>query len=162
MPMSLSDCAALLRGAGIRHHVDPEAETIRVLMLTGRYTSPRAERLAIVGIATPDEGRRCRVAIAHAFAAGRDPAATCLAACRLAAATPLAAVEYDAVRRTIAIVSEIPIADGTLTADQLLAALEGVVLAAEAWHEPLAASAGPAGRQSPRRRGRRGDTGRAA
>lgn len=142
MPLSLDTCARLLRQARLRHHVDSEEGVVRVVFVTRRYSNARGERLAIVRIATDDEGRRCRVSIERAFPPGVDPAASCLALCRAAAATPLAGIEWDEEVASLNIVSEAAVEDGRLTRGQLLAMVDAVVEAAEAWCQELPAADG--------------------
>lgn len=134
MSTSLAACAKHLSAAGIRHHVDSEEAAIRVLFETRAYTNPRGERLAIVRIETPDDGRRVRASIMRAFSNAGNPAAACLALCQLAAATPLVGIEYDARGGDLRLVVEAPVEDGRLTTSQLCAMLDGLVEAAETWH----------------------------
>lgn len=135
MPTSLARCAMLLNQDGVRHHLDREDAALLAVFVTKRYENPRGEHLAVVRIETPDDGRRCRASIARAFPAAADPAAACLAACRLAAETPLVGVEFaaDAVRLVVETVVE----DGRLTRLQLLTMVDALVAAAEAWHASL-------------------------
>lgn len=134
MPTSLSECARALAAEGVRHHVDAEEQVIRVVLLTDHYRNLRGERLAIVRIEVPDEGHRCRVSMERAFAPGDDPDVGCGRLCRLAAATPLVGVEFDADRADLRLVAEMPVEDGSLTRLQLLSMVDRVVEAAEAWH----------------------------
>lgn len=134
MPTSLSECAQALAAEGVRHHVDAEEQVIRVVLLTDHYRNLRGERLAIVRIEVPDEGHRCRVSMERAFAPGADPDVGCGRLCRLAAATPLVGVEFDAERADLRLVAEMPVEDGSLTRLQLLSMVDRVVEAAEAWH----------------------------
>lgn len=138
MPISLAQCAKHLSAEAVRHHVDLPEGAIRVVFLTRCYTNPRGEKLAVVRIALPDEGYRCRVTVERAFSAGRSPASTCLTVCRLAAETPLVGVEYDAEAASLRIVAETVVEDGELTRLQLLSMIDRVVEAAEAWQAALA------------------------
>lgn len=137
MPTSLSDCAKLLSTAGIRHHFDAEEAAIRVVFVTRYYTNPRGERLAVVRIEAPDGGRRLRSSIERAFPTGGDPAASCLALCRLAADAPLVGVEFDPERADLRLVAETAVEDGRLTKSQLLATVDALVEAADACHVAL-------------------------
>ena len=96
MPTSVEECASFLRRLKMRHHVDREQALIRLVFVTHGYRNLRDEKLVIVEVETLDEGQRVRACIPRAFAPGGDPAAVCLAACRLAADTPLVGVEFDA------------------------------------------------------------------
>lgn len=136
MPITLSACARLLTTHGIRHHLDAEEAAIRLVFVTRHYENPRGEKLAIVRLETPDGGRRLRASIARAFAAG-DPAATCLALCRLAADTPLVGVEYDVGGDGLRLVAETVVEDARLTKEQACAMIDRLVEAAEAWHAAL-------------------------
>lgn len=131
MPTNLSRCAALLKRDGIRHHVDDEDAAVLAVFVTRRYVNPRGERFAVVRIETPDDGRRCRASIARAFCPSGDPAAACLAACRLAAETPLVGVECHA--DALHLVVETVVEDGRLTKLQLFTMVDRLVEAAEAW-----------------------------
>ncbi|MFM8413256.1 MAG: hypothetical protein ACKOCX_00870 [Planctomycetota bacterium] len=124
--------SSLLAASGIRHHVDREEDSIRVVFVTTGYVNPRAERLAILRVEVADRGRRCRVTLDRAFAAGRSAAATCLALCRGLGEVPFARVELDAPGRAFRLVAEMPMEDGGLTAGQLCTLLDSVVAAAEA------------------------------
>ena len=141
MPTSLSTCATLLTREKLRHHLNAHEGAIRLVFVTRHYENPRGEKLAIVRIDTPDDGRRLRASIVRAFAPDGDPAATCLACCRLAADTPLVGVEYDAEGEGLRLVVETVIEDGRLTKRQLLATIDRLVAAAEAWHVGLRATA---------------------
>ena len=154
MAFDLGRCAEYLSRARIRHHVDDEQSTIRVVFVTRHYRNLRGERLAIVQITTPDDGRRCRVTIERAFAPGPDAAATCLTLCRAAADTPLVGVEFDLQHENFRMAIEAVVEDGELTGGQCLSMVDSLVQAAEVWH--LATDAGAvdapetlAGRQSP-------------
>lgn len=140
MPISLSTCARLLTTHGIRHHLDAEQAVIRLVFVTRHYENQRGEKLAIVRLDTPDGGGRLRVSIARAFADGGDPAATCLALCRLAADTPLVSVEYDAGDEGVRLVAETVVEDAKLTKRQVFSAIDRLVEAAEAWHVALQTS----------------------
>jgi len=143
MPTSLSVCATLLTREKLRHHLDAREGAIRLVFLTGHYENPRGEKLAIVRIETPDDGRRLRASIVRAFATDGDPAAVCLACCRLAADTPLIGVEYDADEEGLRLVAETVIEDARLTKRQLLATIDRLVAAAEAWHVGLRCGSKP-------------------
>lgn len=138
MSATLAHCASLLAQARVRHHVDAQDGAIRTVFVTEHYVNLRGERLAIVRIDLPDGGRRCRVSLPRAFAVGSRPAAVCLRLCRMAADTPLVGVEYDADGDDLRIVAEMALGGGRPTRGQLLAMLDGVVAAAEAWHVALA------------------------
>ena len=148
MPISLSQCSQLLALDGVRHHVDVGEGVIRAVFVTRQYKNLRGEKLVIMHIETPDEGHRCRVSIPRAFAADGDVAATCLSLCRLAADTPLVAVEYDADFEDLRLVVEVPVEDGTLTGLQLLSMVDRCVEAAEIWATAIASV--PVGRRKRR------------
>ena len=133
MPFRLSCCAEILAKERVRHHVDAEHNLIRMAFVTRHYRNLRGEKLAIAQIATPDDGRRCRVTIERAFAAGPDAAATCLALCRAASDTPLVGIEFDADCENLRLVAETVVEDGGLTRRQLFSMIDSVVEAAEAW-----------------------------
>jgi hypothetical protein len=145
MPFNLVCCAEILSNERVRHHVDAEQDVIRVVFVTRHYRNLRGEKLAIAQIAMPDEGRRCRVTIERAFATGSDAAATCLALCRAAAATPLVGVEFDAESENVRMVVESVVEDGRLTRRQLLSMVDSLVEAAEVWQMAVGrvAAAGP-------------------
>lgn len=67
--------SALLTAAGIRHHLDREEDSLRVVFVTTDSLSPRSERLTILRLDVADQGRRCRVTLDRAFAFGRSAAA---------------------------------------------------------------------------------------
>lgn len=123
--------SSLLAASGIRHHVDREEDSIRVVFVTTGYLNRRSERLAILRVEAADGGRRCRVVLDRAFAAGRAAAATCLALCRASEAIPSVRVEPDGEGRAFRLVAEMPVEDGDLTAGQLCTLLDAVVAAAE-------------------------------
>ena len=133
MASNLSCCAQLLSQTRVRHHLDAEQSLIRVVFVTRHYRNLRGENLAIAQIATPDDGRRCRVTIERAFAPGPNPAATCLALCKAAADTPLVGAEFDAECENLRLVIETVVEDGGLTVRQLLSMVDSLVEAAEAW-----------------------------
>ena len=134
MASSLACCAEILSKERVRHHVDVEEDVIRVVFVTRHYRNLRGEKLAIAQIAMPDDGRRCRVTLERAFPPGSDPAATCLALCRAAAATPLVGVEFDADCENVRMVVEAVIeADGGLTRLQLLSMVHRLIDAVEVW-----------------------------
>jgi hypothetical protein len=137
MATTLTACARLLTQDGIRHHVDAGEQVLRAVFATQDYENLRGEKIAIVTLATADGGRRVRASIARAFPVADDPAAACLACCRLAADTPLVGVEYDPDRDDLRLVVETTLEDGRLTKLQLFSMLDGLVQAAEAWHVGL-------------------------
>jgi hypothetical protein len=134
MAISLGRCVEHLVAAGVRHHLDAREQVIRVVRLTREYRSLRDERLAILQITAPDDGRRCRVAIERAFAVGQDAARTCLDLCQAAAATPVVGVEFDAECENLRLVAEAVVEDGDLTPRQLVSMVDAVAEAAEIWH----------------------------
>jgi len=133
MASSLSRCAGYLASAGVRHHVDVEQNTIRLVFVTEHYRNLRGERLLIMNLETPDDGQRCRMSIQRAFPADRDVAATCLTMCRLAADTPLVAPEFDADFEDLRMVVETVVEDAEFTSSQLLAMVSRLTEAAEIW-----------------------------
>lgn len=133
MPTSVEEYESFLRGLKLRHHVDHEQSLIRVVFVTHEYRNLRDEKLAIVEVESLDDGQRVRACIPRAFAPGRDPAAVCFAACRLAADTPLVGVEFDAECENLRLVTDVPVADGVLTPGQLDAMIGRLVDAAELW-----------------------------
>lgn len=133
MPTSIAACARLLAKLGLRHHVDTDESVIWLVFVTREYKNPRGEHLAVVGLETPDDGRRLRAWISRAFAPGDDPAQTCLALCRLAADAPLVAVQFDADRSDLRLVVEAAVEDGSLSGLQVAAMIDRLVEAAEAW-----------------------------
>jgi hypothetical protein len=138
MPSSIADCASLLRQQGLRHHVDVAEGVIRLVFVTRQYRNPRGEKLVIMSISTPDDGHRVRLFITRAFVADHDPAGVCLAACRLAADTPLVAVEFDADCDDLRMVVEAAVEDGSVAPLQLMSMIDRLVEAAEAWAPVLA------------------------
>lgn len=134
MAISLGRCVEHLVAARVRHHLDAREQVIRVVRITREYRSLRDERLAILQITAPDDGRRCRVAIERAFAVGRDAARTCLDLCQAAAATPVVGVEFDAEFENLRLVAEAVVEDGDLTPRQLVSMVDAVAEAAEVWH----------------------------
>jgi hypothetical protein len=148
MPISLSQCSQLLALDGVRHHVDAGEGLIRAIFVTRQYKNLRGEKLIVMNIETPDGGHRCRVSIPRAFTADGDVAATCLSLCRLAADTPLVAVEYDADFEDLRLVVEVPVEDGGLTGLQLLSMVDRCVEAAEIWAAAIASV--PVGRRKRR------------
>lgn len=153
MATSLRTCATHLDREGVRHHLDGEEATIRVVLVTQHYRNLRGEKLLIVRIETPDDGHRCRVSVPRAFAGGADPAATVATLCRLAADTPFVGVEHDADAEDVRLVAEMPVEDARLTRLQLLTLVDRVAAAAEAWSVSLAQPAGVRPRSSRRSRG---------
>lgn len=139
MPTSIADCAHLLAEQGLRHHVDREEATIRLVFVTRRYRNLRGEKLIVMSLEAPDDGQRVRASITRAFTVGEDPANACLAACRLAADTPVVAVEFDADCDDLRLVVETPVEDGELSQMQLVSMIDRLVKAAEAW-APIMAS----------------------
>lgn len=140
MPISLSQCSQLLALDGVRHHVDAGEGVIRAVFVTQQYKNLRGEKLIVMSIETPDDGHRCRVSIPRAFSVADDVAATCLSLCRLAADTPLVAVEYDADFEDLRLVVEVPVEDGGLTGLQLLSMVDRCVEAAELWAAAIAST----------------------
>lgn len=138
MPTSIAECARLLSQQGLRHHVDVEESVIRLVFVTRQYRNLRDEKLIVMSVETPDDGHRLRLCIARAFACTHDPAAVCLAACRLAADTPLVAAEFDADCDDLRLVVETSVEDGALTALQITAMIDRLVEAAEDWSSVLA------------------------
>jgi hypothetical protein len=134
MAVTLRRCAEHLVAAGVRHHLDAQEQVIRVVRITREYRSRRDEKLAILQVTAPDDGRRCRVTIERAFAVGPDAARTCLDLCRAAAATPVVGVEFDAEFENLRMVAEAVVEDGDLTRRQLVSMVDGLVEAAEIWH----------------------------
>ena len=137
MAVSLQRCAEFLAAARIRHHDDVEQGVIRVVRLTRDYQNLRDEKLAILQITTPDDGRRCRVTIERAFAVGPDAAAICRELCRAAAETPLVGVEFDADFDNLRMVVETVVEDGELTRRQLMSMVDSLAEAADIWHLAL-------------------------
>jgi len=140
MSVSLHECSAMLATEGVRHHLDVEAGVIHVVLASRDYQSRRDERLIVIRLTAPDDGRRCRMAVHRAFMRdeGGDPSAAslstlCLAACRLAADVPQIGVEYDESEADLRLVVETVVEDGVLTALQLLSMIDSIVLAAESW-----------------------------
>jgi hypothetical protein len=148
MPVSLSQCSQLLALDGVRHHVDTGEGVIRAIFVTRQYKNLRGEKLIVMHIEVPDGGHRCRVSIPRAFSVDGDAATTCLALCRLAADTPLVAVEYDADFEDLRLVVEVPVEDGDLTGLQLLSMVDRCVEAAEIWAAAIASV--PVGRRKRR------------
>lgn len=133
MPLNMKCYARLLAEQGLKHHLDVEEEVIRVVHVTRAYRNARSEKLVILSLESPDEGNRLRARISFAFPPGEDPARLCLLLCRLASDTPLVAVEFDSEREDLRLVAEMPVIDGSVTARQLLALIDGLVAAAEEW-----------------------------
>lgn len=138
MPTSIADCAQLLSQQGLRHHADRDEAVIRLVFVTRQYRNLRGEKLVVMGIEAPDEGHRVRLCISRAFASTHDPAAVCLAACRLAADTPLVAVEFDPDTDDLRMVVEAAVEDGSLAPLQLMSMIDRLVEAAEVWSTVLA------------------------
>jgi len=133
MSFDLSCCEQLLSLTRMRHHLDREQSLIRVVFVTRHYRNLRGEKLAIAQIATPDDGRRCRVTIERAFTPGPNAAVICLALCKAAADTPLVGVEFDADCENLRLVVETVVGDGGVTDHQLLSMIDSLVEAAEVW-----------------------------
>lgn len=133
MSTSLAECARLLAQQGVRHHVDAEQAVIRVVFVTQRYRNRRDEKLAVISLETPDDGRRVRLCLARAFEPGGDPATLCLAACRLAADTPLVSAEFDADFDDLRLVVETAVEDGAIMPVQLTSMIDRLLDAAEVW-----------------------------
>lgn len=132
MAVRLEDVAALLRHCSVRHHVDAEQGVIRVVFVTEAYRNLRDERLAIVTLATPEQGGTVRGTIERAFATGSDVSRACEQFCRMAADTPLVGVEYDPDGDNLRMVVESSIEDAAAS-QQVLSMLGRLVLAAEIW-----------------------------
>lgn len=147
MSTSIAECGRLLAQQGVRHHVDAEQEVIRVVLVTQRYRNRRDEKLAVINLEAPDDGRRVRLCIRRAFETGADPATLCLAACRLAADTPLVSAEFDADFDDLRLVVEMAVEDGALGPLQLASMIDRLVDAAEVWSVAL-------GMECPAQRGR--------
>lgn len=131
MAVTLGELAALCRSGGLRHHHDAAEGVILIVLVTRDYRNARDELLAIVRISTPESGTRCRVELERAFATGRDAAATCLAICEATHDVPFVRLEHDATTRSLRLVAELAIEDGTLTRRQFFALIDCVVEAAE-------------------------------
>lgn len=156
MPTSLSACARLIAKLGLRHHVDADEGVIRLVFVTREYKNLRGEHLVIMGLETPDDGRRVRACISRTFAPGDDPARLCLALCGLAAEMPLVAVEFDADQGDLRLVVEMAVEDGGLSASQVAAMIDRLVEAAEAWAPLLASLDGQTPAESPVTKRKRG------
>ncbi len=133
MPWTLRDCTSALKQTDLRFNHDEAEQVIRLVFVTNRYQNRRGEHLAVVTAAVLDLGQRLRVSIERAVEVGDDPAATCLLACRFAAAMPLVGVEYDDEFENLRLVADVPIADGSLTPLQLRTMIDRLVDAAELW-----------------------------
>ncbi len=140
MSVTIESLSTMLSGGGIRHHVDGEEQVIRVALVTGRYRNLRAERLAILQIAVPDSGERCRVSLERAFASDRELAAICLTLCRAIAAVPLVRVECGPTGHTLCLAAELAVEDAAVSPRQLFALIDRVVEAAEAGQAAIAAN----------------------
>jgi hypothetical protein len=150
MAVTIGDLASLCVAGGLRHHVDAEEETIRVVFVTRDYVNARGERLAILRIEAVAGGTRCRVVLERAFATGRRAAAIYLAACDATRDVPLIRLEHDATSRSLRLVAEMPVEDGTVTARQLFALVDHVIEAAEAAYSMTLAARGGGSKPSPR------------
>jgi hypothetical protein len=133
MPWTLRDCASALKQTDLRFNHDETDQVIRLVFVTSSYQNRRGEHLAVVTAAVLDLGQRVRVSIERAIEVDNDPAATCLLACRFAAAMPLVGVEYDDEFENLRLVADVPVADGSLTPLQLRTMVERLVDAAELW-----------------------------
>jgi hypothetical protein len=133
MAVRLDDVAAALRQGGLRHHVDADQGVIRVIFVTETYRNLRDERLAIVTLSTPEEGRIVRGTIERAFAAGDDASQVCARLCRMAADTPLVGVEYDRDGDNLRLVVESCVEDARPTSRQVLSMIGRLVEAADVW-----------------------------
>lgn len=129
----IEDLATLLGACGMRHHADAEQGVIRVVFVTETYRNLRDEQLAIVTLATPEEGRIVRGTIEWAFACGGDAPRACEQFCRMAADTPLVGVEYDPDGDNLRMVVESCLEDAAATSQQVLSMLGRLVSAAEIW-----------------------------
>lgn len=138
MPVSLQWCSEALAREGVRHHVDEMENVVWIVFTTRIYRNLRDEQFAIVRLEAPDDGMRCRVSIERAFACDEDAAGICQMACRLASATPLVNVEFDADFANLRLVAEAAVEDGNLTHLQLMSMIDRVVEAAELWYGPMA------------------------
>lgn len=147
MAVTIGELAELCAAGGLRHHLDAEEGTIRVVFVTRDYVNARGERLAILRIEAVEGGTRCRVVLERAFATGRRAAATCLAICEATGDVPLVRIEHDRASRSLRLVAELAIEDGTVTARQLFALIDGLVEAAEAGQRAIVARGG--GSQEP-------------
>lgn len=139
MATSLQQCAEHLAAERVRHHVDREQGVIRVVRVTREYRSLRDEKLAILQVTTPDDGRRCRVTLERAFAVGPDVAAMCRDLCQAAAVTPLVGVEFDVDFDNLRLVVETVVEDGDLTRRQLVSMVDALAEAADTWHTAVRA-----------------------
>lgn len=131
MTTTLRECASLLTEQRLRHCIDAEDGVIRLLFATTAYRNRRDEPFAIVTIDAPDEGRRLRASIRHAFPVTEDAAGLCLTACRLAAEMPLVGAEYDADDDELRLVCEMPVEDAVPTRRQVVALVDRLLDAAE-------------------------------
>ena len=138
MAVTIGELAELCAAGGLRHHLDAEEGTIRVVFVTRCYCNARGERLAILRIEAADGGAQCRVVLERAFATGRRVAATVLTVCDATGDLPFVRLEHDATNRSLRLLAEIPLEDATMTARQLFALLDSVVEAAEAGQRALA------------------------
>lgn len=133
MSLNVQCYAQLLAEQGLKHHLDAEEGVLRMLLVTRGYRNARGENILILTVDAPGDGDRLRARIPFAFPPGDDPARLCLLLCRLTTGTPLVAVEFDAEREDLTLVAEMPVIDGSVTARQLLALVDGLVAAAEEW-----------------------------
>lgn len=134
MAIGLTRCSEMLSEEAVRHHIDDEEGVIRVAFVTRSYCNLRGEKLAIVRLETPDEGRRCRASIERAFPCKGDIATTCMVMSCLAADTPLVHAEFDADFENLRMVVETVVEDGELTTLQVMSMIDRLVEAAESWH----------------------------
>lgn len=133
MAVRIERVSALLERRGVRHHFDAEQGVVRLIFVTDTYRNLRKERLVVVTLATPAAGRILRGTIDRAFAVAEEAVQACGFFCRLAADTPLVAVEYDVDSATLRMVVESCIEDGRPTERQVLATIARLVEAAEVW-----------------------------
>lgn len=138
MPALLAVCGRLLTRAGIRHHLDADEGVIRLVFVTRAYRNPRGERFAIVTLTPSDDGNACHASIKRAFAAGADPAATCLTACRLARTANGIEVTYDEAADAMSIGVSTVLEGARPTPRQLMAMIDRLVTTAEEWHDTFA------------------------
>lgn len=138
MAVCLTRCSEMLSEESVRHHIDDEEGVIRVAFVTRSYCNLRGEKLAIVRLETPDDGRRCRASIERAFPCNGDIAKTCMVMTCLAADTPLVHAEFDADFENLRMVVETVVEDGELTTLQVMSMIDRLVEAAESWHGSVA------------------------
>jgi hypothetical protein len=137
MAVTIGELGELCAAGGLRHHLDAEEGTIRVVFVTRDYVNARGERLAILRIEVVEGGTQCRVVLERAFATGRRAAATCLAICEATGDVPLVKIEHDRASRSLRLAAAMPVEDGAVTARQVCALVDGLVEAAEAGQRAL-------------------------